>query len=48
MLTSVTLGGWLGWSLGAGFGPITAYLLSVIGSLAGVYLGVRLKRNLPG
>lgn len=48
MLTSVTLGGWFGWSLGQGFGPMPAYLLSLVGSLAGVYLAVRLNRNLPG
>lgn len=48
MLTGVTLGGWLGWSLGQGFGPVTAYLLSLAGSLVGVYLACRLNRNLPG
>ncbi len=37
--------GWVGWWVGSGFGVMTAYLLSGVGSLLGVYLGWRINRD---
>ena len=45
LLASITLFSWLGWELGDRFGVMTAYLLSFVGSLLGVYVGVKIKRN---
>jgi len=43
-----TLGGAVGWSLGEGFGVMTAFLLSVVGTAAGVYAARRwLSEYLP-
>lgn len=38
-LTGATLGGWAGWALGQPVGIGTAFLLSAIGSVAGVFVG---------
>jgi hypothetical protein len=40
MIASVTICSWLGWTLGADFGAMTAYMLSFAGSLVGVVLAV--------
>jgi len=40
-----TLGGALGWWLGALVGTMTAFLLSVVGTGAGIYLGIRIART---
>ena len=45
LLTSVTAFSWVGWLLGEPFGMMTAYILSVVGSLVGVYIGVKTQRN---
>jgi hypothetical protein len=45
LVTSITIFGWGGWWLGNSLGPVTSYLLSVVGSLAGVYAGVRINRD---
>ncbi|MDF1577123.1 MAG: hypothetical protein RQ753_04940 [Desulfurivibrionaceae bacterium] len=47
LLLSVTLFSWLGWEIGArlGGGLMTSYLLSIVGSLFGVYLGVKINRD---
>ena len=34
-----SLGGWLGWIVGAHVGLMTAYVFSVFGTAAGVYFG---------
>ncbi len=39
LLVFITLGGSLGWWLGASFGIMTAYFVSLVGSLAGVVVG---------
>jgi len=39
LLLTITLLGWFGWWLGDSFGLMTAYWLSFVGSLAGVFLG---------
>jgi membrane protein YqaA with SNARE-associated domain len=36
-----TLGGAVGWWLGEGFGVMTAFLLSIVGTAAGVYAARR-------
>jgi len=38
--------GWLGGRLGAQIGTMTSILLSGVGSMAGVYLGWRIHRDL--
>ncbi len=38
-LAGCTLGGWLGWRLGAHVGVMTAYVLSVVGTGLGWYAG---------
>jgi hypothetical protein len=47
IILCVSLFSWIGWWLGARFGLMAAYLLSFIGSLIGVYGGVRIL-CLPG
>ena len=41
----MTVGGWAGWALGERFGIMTAFILSTLGSLAGVILGWRIGRD---
>lgn len=43
-----TVGGALGWSLGAPFGIMTAFLVSIVGTALGVYGAHRLNRYLQG
>ena len=45
LLGSITIFSWMGWMLGDRFGIMTAYLLSFVGSLVGVYAGVKVNRN---
>lgn len=40
-----TVGGALGWWLGAFVGTMTAFLLSILGTGAGVYFGARIART---
>jgi hypothetical protein len=44
-LIGLTVGGWLGWWLGAKIGLTTAFVLSSAGSIAGVYLAWRILRD---
>jgi hypothetical protein len=37
--------GWVGWAIGARFGIMTAFILSCVGSIAGIYLGWRINRD---
>jgi len=41
----ITLGGSLGWWLGDSFGVMTAYCISVLGSVAGVLVGCAFNRR---
>jgi hypothetical protein len=41
-LIGATLGGWLGWWFGAHVGIMTAFLVSVVGTGAGLYGGRQL------
>ncbi len=36
-----TIGGWIGWVVGAKIGFMSAYMLSIVGTAAGVYYGRR-------
>jgi hypothetical protein len=41
----VTILGWIGWWLGSKIGLMTAYALSGVGSMVGVYVGWRINRD---
>lgn len=41
----LTIGSWIGWSIGAHFSTIAAVLLGVVGTGAGLYLGRRVARD---
>jgi hypothetical protein len=45
LLFSITLFGWIGWRLGAHVGIMTAYLVSIVGSMLGVVVGVLFNRR---
>lgn len=45
ILLGVTLFSWIGWWLGEPFGMMTAYILSFLGSLVGVYIACRINRD---
>ena len=45
LLLCITIFGLAGWWIGAHIGIMTAYLISFIGSLLGVYIGVRFNQN---
>ena len=45
ILVAAVIFGWIGWWLGDHFGLMTAYLLSSVGSLVGVYVGWRINRD---
>jgi hypothetical protein len=40
-----TAGGWVGWAMGAWAGVFTAFVLSMVGTAAGVYVGRRIGRS---
>ena len=40
-----TVGGWVGWYLGAPVSIFAAFMLSMIGTGVGMYLGIRVARN---
>jgi len=37
----MTIGGWAGWALGAAFGTMTAFLVSMVGTGLGAYVAIR-------
>jgi hypothetical protein len=41
----MTILGWTGWWIGARVGLMTAFILSGIGSMVGVYAGWRINRD---
>jgi hypothetical protein len=45
ILVCMTLVGSVGWWAGAKVGLMTAFILSAVGSVAGVYLGWRINRR---
>jgi hypothetical protein len=47
-LIGMTLGGWLGWALGAPISIFTAFVIGMVGTGLGLYLSQRVsKRLLP-
>lgn len=44
ILIFTTLFGWLGWMLGEKIGVMSAYIISSIASLAGIYLGWKINK----
>ena len=49
ILIGSSLGGALGWWLGAMVGQVTGYLLSLVGSAAGLYYSAKwVREHLPG
>jgi len=43
-----TVGGAIGWWIGAGVGTMTAFFVSVVGTALGVYAGRRIADGLGG
>ena len=43
-----TAGGYAGWALGALVGPFTAFVVSMVGTGAGIYFGRRIGRHYEG
>ena len=41
-----TIGGYAGWAIGAPVGVMTAFMLSVVGTGAGIYAGRRVAQRL--
>ena len=37
-----TIGSYAGWALGAVFGTMTAFMLSIVGTGAGIYVGAKI------
>ncbi len=48
LFITTSLGSWLGWKLGASYGIMTAYWLSVVGSVVGVVAGVKFNSRFLG
>jgi hypothetical protein len=46
IFVGMRVGSWAGWALGESGGVMTAFLVSGVGSLVGVYLGWRAARAL--
>jgi hypothetical protein len=45
IILGMTVFGWIGWWIGAKIGFMTAYILSTLASMAGVYVGWRIYRD---
>jgi uncharacterized protein YcfJ len=45
VLAGTSLGGWIGWALGDRFGLMAAFMLSLVGTAAGLYFANRIARN---
>lgn len=45
IFTGINLGGYVGWELGERFGTMTAFILSGLGSVVGVWAGWRVARR---
>lgn len=41
----MTIGGWVGWFLGAAFGTMTAFIVSMVGTGLGAYLAIRIANS---
>jgi len=47
-LALMTVGGWIGWAVGASVSVFTAFVLSIVGTAAGLYAAQRITKNLLG
>jgi hypothetical protein len=45
IIVGIIVFGWIGWWIGAKIGFTTAYILSTLASMAGVYAGWRIYRD---
>ena len=45
LFVGMTVFGWIGWLIGERFGITTAFVLSTIGSMIGVYVAWRINRD---
>ena len=44
-ILGMTVGGWIGWTLGDRFGLFTAFILGIIGTGIGLYAGRRIAND---
>jgi uncharacterized membrane protein YeaQ/YmgE (transglycosylase-associated protein family) len=44
-LFGMTVGGWIGWAIGAPMGLFAAFILGIVGTGAGLYLGRRIASD---
>ncbi|HEX8431700.1 MAG TPA: hypothetical protein VF625_10440 [Longimicrobium sp.] len=44
-LFGMTVGGWAGWAVGAPFSLFAAFILSIVGTGVGLYLGRRIGQD---
>lgn len=42
----MTIGGWIGWAIGAQVSIFTAYMVSMVGTGLGLYAAIRVTRQL--
>jgi len=42
----ITIGGWIGWVVGAQVSVFTAYVVSVVGTAVGLYAAIRTTKHL--
>ena len=45
-LIGATIGGWLGWALGGPAGLFAAFMISMLGTGVGMYIGYRMAARL--
>lgn len=45
VLVGTTIGGAIGWWIGDGIGIMTAFILSMVGTGLGMYVGIRIARQ---
>jgi len=45
VILGTTVGGWLGWTAGARFGIFAAFVLGIVGTALGLYLGRKIVRD---
>lgn len=48
IFVGINVGGAIGWSLGEQFGILTAFIISSLGSMAGVFAGWKFARHFLG
>ena len=45
-LIGMTIGGWIGWAIGAQISIFTAYMVSMVGTGLGLYAAIRVTKHL--